>query len=214
MFHWLSTCQSSGMISSSRNLKKKMRIGQKSITCRSKVSPVNPQGWSPPRGCLQSACCCCLSSPPCPPSAGGWTVWEEVALYKVQGKSLTLVHGNLQDFPHFLSSGRTLNSWNRLLPHLILYLVHFVQCSYETKCICDQTRCQGTRALWFTPPRAWRDMLRKGPRDRTRGRIKRKNRDKRKEKGTREETRALNFMPPLLISKLIERAERQTKIVL
>ena len=53
-------------------------------------------------------------------------------------------------------------------------------------------------------------MLRKGPRDRTRGRIKRKNRDKRKEKGTREETRALNFMPPLLISKLIE---RQTKIV-
>ena len=82
-------------------------------------------------------------------------------------KSPTSSHDNLQDFPHFLSSGRTLNDWNHSLPHLIFYPiqcyfipynVRLVHSSYETTCICNQARCQGPRALCLIPPSSLRDM--------------------------------------------------------
>ena len=116
------TCESSGMVSSTRVLAKRLLL--------------------------------LLVLPPLPSFSRWLNCLRRIGIIcDVKWKSLTLGNDNLQDFPHFLSSGRTLNSWNRLLPHLILYLVHFGRCSYETKCICDQTRCQGTRALCLTPLR-------------------------------------------------------------
>ena len=115
MFMLWSTCESSGMISSTRVLGNLLLLLLVLPPLPSFVSR-----WFPRLNCLNM----------------------DIGYWSKLSKCFTLGHDNLQDFPHFLSWNQALNDWNHLLPYLVLYPLHMRQHVFVTKLVARELGIQ------------------------------------------------------------------------